>query len=323
MISDWKKQLFEFWKEEKNREYCIPIMEKLLRANFRKGKYIIEARGEKLEVLPEEIEEKLEKISDHLVKKALEEGYGAYIVPFIISIDQAKNFYIQKETPKEEELWWWLYHLFTALHFKDYIVTFTNTPSKIVFDFRNHLVENNFIIFQKEKSGINLDRMARELKVPPSPFYNSGSLFTFLILSYFAKFLRDYKEKEEISRLYGKSLPLLTDEATLLLSILSKEKKRVYVFPKLNALLSKYFKDVIERKSESSSTLTFICSFYIKEKKYKKKSIGLLDKFVYYLLRDHVNGELLSRLVELKASYETREGKTYGIFGSKEFFSKL
>ncbi len=323
MTSNWKNRLFEFWKKRENREYCIPIMEKLLQANFRKGRYVIKIKRKRLEILPEEIEKKLEEISEHLIEKALEEGYGAYVVPFMISMDRAPNFFIQKELPKEEELWWWLYHLFTGLHFGDYIVTLTNVPEEIVLHFRNHLVENNFIIFQKEKSGIDLKRLAGELKVPPGPFYDSGSLFAFLVLSYFAKFLRDYKEKEEIAKLSGKSLPILTDEATLFLFILSREKKKVYVFPRLNTLLSKYFKDVIEEKKDLPSILTFVCSFYIGEKRYREKSIGLLDKFVHYLLHGYVSGELLSQLVELKISYEVGREKNYGIFGSKDFFSKL
>ncbi|RLG16573.1 hypothetical protein DRN69_00490 [Candidatus Pacearchaeota archaeon] len=318
---NYKEFLFGFLKDKMKREYCLPIVRKLLQANFRKGKYIIKTSDRKLEILPEEIEEKIEEICEFIVEKALKEGYSALIVPFIVSKEQAPNFYITEEKPREEELWWWLYHLLTGIHYRDFAVNLANIPKEINEEFRKYLINENFLIFEAEKSGLNINEMLSRLEVPKGiPL--KEFILGFIFVSYFAKFWRNWKEKENIAGTMGKEIPRITDEASLVIFVLPRQKKRIYVLPKLRKIISYWYSDFSEKDIPQISK--FIFSFYIADKNYKKESAGLLNKFLYSFLQEYINGELLEKSIELKTSYELKKkGRIYGISNAKQFFSKL
>jgi len=327
---NYKELLFGFLEDRKKREYCLPIVRKLLQANFREGKYIIKAPGRKLEILPEEIEEKVEEICEFVVEKALKEGYSALVVPFIISKEQAPNFYITEEKPREDELWWWLYHLLTGVHCRYfdprrrgehfYVLNLANVPKEIGEEFREYLINENFLILG-ERSGLNINEMLSRLEVPKGiPL--KEFILGFIFLSYFAKFWKDWKEKEKVAKIKGKEIPKITDESLLLIFVLPRQKKKVYVFPKLKRIMLRWYGEFSEREIPKISK--FIFSFYAADKDYKEESASLLNKFLYYFLQDYVNGELLAKLIELKINYELKKrGRFYGIANAKQFFSKL
>jgi len=317
---NYKELLFKFLEDDMNRDYCVPIVRKLLQANLRKGKYIIKISNKKLEILPEEIKEKTKEICEFIVEKALREGYSALVVPFIISKEQAPNFYIAEEKPKEEELWWWLYYLITGIHYRDYVLNLANVPDEIREEFRKYLIQQNFLIFEAERSGLNLNEMLSRLEVPRGISLKEFIL-GFIFISYFAKFLKDWKEKEEVAKIIEKTIPEITDESSLLVFVLSKQKKKFYILPKLKKILSHWYSDFSEDDIPYISK--FIFSFYIADKNYGEESTGLLNKFLYYFLQDYVNGELLTKLVELKISYELKKEKIYGLRNAERFFSKL
>jgi len=318
---NYKELLFGFLKDRKKREYCLPIVRKLLQANFRKGKYIIKTSERRLEISPEEVEEKIEEICKFIVEKALKEGYSALVVPFIISKEQAPNFYITEEKPREDELWWWLYHLLTGIHHRDFVLNLTNVPKEINEEFRRYLINKNFLIFEGERSGLNINEMLSRLEVPrgiPLKEFILG----FVFLLYFAKFWRDWKEKEKVAESVKKKIPEITDEASLLIFILLRQKKKVYVIPKLRKIMLDWYNDFSERGIPQISK--FIFSFYAADKDYKEESASLLNRFLYYFLQDYVNGELLAKLIELKMNYELKKrGRFYGIANAKQFLSKL
>lgn len=318
---NYKKFLFEFLEDRKKREYCLPIVRKLLQANFRKGKYIVKTSGGRLEILPEEIEEKVEKICEFIVEKALKEGYSALVVPFIISKEQAPNFYITEEKPKEEELWWWLYHLLTGIHYRDFVINLANIPKEINERFREYLINKNFLIFEGERSGLNMNEILSRLEVPKGiPL--KEFILGFIFVSYFAKFWRDWKEKEKVAKIVRKEIPKITDETSLLIFVLPRQKKKVYVLPKLRKIISHWYRDFTEKDIPQISKFAF--SFYIADKNYKEESASLLNKFLYSFLQQHVNGELLTKLIELKTNYELKKrGRIYGISNASQFFSKL
>lgn len=320
-MNGYKELLFKFLESSGNREYCTPIIKKLLQANFRNGKYIIKRSDEKLEILPEEIEGKLEKICEFIIEKSIKEGYSALVIPFIISKEQAPNFYISEERPKEEELWWWLYHLFTGIHYREYVLNLANLPQKINEKFKEYLMNENFLIFEKDRSGLNINEMLSRLEVPKGvPF--KEFIMGFIFLSYFAKFWNDWKKREEVAEMIGKREPTITDETSLLIFVLPRQKKKVYILPKLNRLLSYWYNEFTENNIPCISK--FIFSFYTPDKNYKEESSGIINKFLYYFLQNHINGESLSKLIELKINYEIkRKGKIYGISNAKQFFSKL
>jgi len=317
----WKNLLFEYLDDDLNRKYASFIFKKLLQANKKKGKYIIKCKNKKLEVKENEIEEKEKEICEFIVEKALEEGYNAMVVPFIISFDQAPNFYLSIEKPKEEELWWWLYYIVTGLHFGEYIINISNVDKKILDKFREYLQKENFLIFRKEKMGLNVGEMFSKLNLPKVTL--KEFIFGFLILAYFSKFLKEMKEMAKTSKELKEmgfdvdEITNINDDATLFIFILSRQKKKLYIFPKLKSLLLSWFDDPEKLSS-------FIFSFYITDRSYHDLSVTLLNKFLYYFLQNKVSGELLNKLVELKVFYELkRKGKIYGVRKSVFFFSKL
>jgi len=328
---NYKELLFEFLEDRKKREYCLPIVRRLLQANFRKGKYIIKASGRKLEILPEEIEEKVEEICEFIVEKSLREGYSALVVPFIISKEQAPNFYITEEKPREDELWWWLYHLLTGVHCRHfdprrreehfYVLNLANVPKEIGEEFREYLINENFLIFEGERSGLNINEMLSRLEVPKGiPL--KEFILGFIFLSYFVKFWKYWKEREKVAKIRGKEIPKITDDSLLLIFVLPRQKKKVYVFPKLKRIMLRWYGEFSEREIPKISK--FIFSFYAADKDYKEESASLLNKFLYYFLQDYVNGELLAKLIELKINYTLKKkGRAYGIANAKQFLSKL
>jgi len=321
---DYKELLFKFLEEDTNREYCVPIVEHLLNVrniDKKTKEYKIKISGKSERIKQGDIKHLCEVI----VKKSLLEGYTSMVIPTTIGVDQAPNFYISEEKPREEELWWWLYHLLTGIHYGDYVLNLANVPSEIREEFREYLIEQNFLIFESERSGLKIEEMLSQLNTPrgiPLKEFILG----FIFVSYFAKFWKDWKEEEEIAKIVGKTIPEITDEASLLVFVLPKleKKKEVYVLPKLKRILSHWYSDFSEDNIPYISN--FIFSFYIADKDYREESVSLLNKFLYYFLQDYVNGELLTKLMELKIGYELRKTKReriYGLKNAKQFFLKL
>lgn len=334
MVS-YKDLLFEFLRSHENRKYCLPILQRLLRANVKakkmgegeKEKWLTIKIGktrEKLELRVEELYDKMENVCEFIVRKALAEGYNAMVVPFMISVDQAPNFYIFKERPTEEELYWWLYHLLSGVHYGDIVVNIANLPEESRKKFREYLIEEKFLIVGDGK-GVNTKEILSRIGAPSlsKVYLNEEFILGLLFLSYFAKFWALQKGMESVEVFKNKLKQLISDDVSLLVFILSREKKRVYIFPRLDSLITRWYDDLL---SADMSTLvpkisSFIFSFYIREKEYAKLAAILLNKFLYYFLSGYINGEILCKLIEVKISYELKKGKTYGFRrGSSEFF---
>ena len=87
----YMKELLEFLSDEKNREYCLPVVTRLLAQRKRKGFYVI--KDEKFPV--DDVQDKIVEICNALVRQSLNKGsYDASLVPTIISPEQAPNFYV-------------------------------------------------------------------------------------------------------------------------------------------------------------------------------------------------------------------------------------
>ncbi len=323
---NYKELLFDFVSKSVNRHYCLPVIRKLLQANLRKGKYVItiDKTGEKLALAPSEIEGRIREILEFIVRKALFEGYNALVIPCIISKEQAPNFYVGDDMPREEELWRFLYLLITGIHCRDYVLNLENAPVDIATDFRDWLINKNYIIIGSENAGLNINQVLLNMEIPrglPLEEFILG----FIFLSYFAKFWKDEKEKREIAREIGKAVSAIPDDMSLVVFVLSRQKKRMYIFPRLKETFIKYYWDFFICDDVVPSVSKFLFSLYIADKDYQETSLHLLNKLLYYLLQGHVNGELLSRNIELKVSYELKKKreKKYGIQKAIQFFQKI
>ena len=326
---NYRELLFGFLEDSVNREYALPVAEKLLNISNidrKRNEYKIKVSGTNKRIN----RGNLKKLCEVIVEKSMREGYSSLVVPTIIGVDQAPNFYITEEKPREDELWWWLYHLLTGVHCRYfdprrreehfYVLNLANVPKEIGEEFREYLINENFLILG-ERSGLNINEMLSRLEVPKGILLKEFIL-GFIFLSYFAKFWKDWKEREKVAKMRGKEIPKITDEALLLIFVLPRQKKKVYVFPKLKRIMLRWYGEFSEREIPKISK--FIFSFYAADKDYKEESASLLNKFLYYFLQDYVNGELLAKLIELKINYELKKrGRLYGIANAKQFFSKL
>lgn len=287
----------------------------------------IDKKREKLAVPVKEIYDKMEDICEFIVRKALSEGYNAMVVPFMISIDQAPNFYVFEERPTEEELYWWLYHLLSGVHYGDIVINIANIPEETRKKFREFLVEEKFLIVGSI-NGMNIREILLRIGAPQlsKEYLKEEFILGLLFLSYFARFWILQKGRENVEEFKNKLKHLISDDASLLVFILSREKKRVYMFPRLGSLIVKWYDDLFSADiSVVPRISSFLFSFYIREKEYAKLAASLLNKFLYYFLSGYVNGEILCKLVELKISYELKKGKMYGFRREslEFFFSRL
>ncbi|MEM1538962.1 MAG: hypothetical protein QXK33_00910 [Candidatus Bathyarchaeia archaeon] len=322
----YKEMLFKFLEDDLNVQYCLPIVKKLLQANLRGGNFVItiDKNNEKLIVKPDEIRTQVQTVLDFVVKKALLEGYNVLVTPCIISKEQAPNFYLEEEIPKPEELWRFLYLLLTGVHSFDYVLNLENTPAKITESFRKWLMNKNYLVISTERSGLNVKELLSSLKIPKGLALEEF-IMSFIFLSYFAKFWKDTKEEIEIARDSGTFLSEIPDDTSLVIFVLSRQKKRMYVFPRLKETLTKYYGDFFLSDDQIPSICRFIFSLYISDVNYREICVGILNKLLYYLLQGHINGELLSRAIELKINYELKkkEHKIFGLQNAPQFFTKL
>jgi hypothetical protein len=275
----------------------------------------------------------MQEIVEEMINNALKRGrYEAWFLPTVISPEKASNFYIGKESPTPEEIYKFLYLLISGIYRDQYIVNLDNADEKVVSDFREDLIkEKKAIILSGGKEGINIKKVLNDLGINVSPDLTEF-IFTFIIVSYFVYWIKTSKKKEWSER--WKEIGLdstletlgITDDTTLVIFSVPKQKKEVYYVPKLKEFILKWYKKYLEDEEETPYIVKFIFSLYIADEQYRDLSASLLNKFLYYFLNGYVNGELLDKLVNLKIFYELRERrrkKIYGFSKANEFFREI
>jgi hypothetical protein len=332
-MTDYKKLLEDFLKEESNKQYALPIFEKLIRA-IQRGE-IADIRKQGREKLIEKMSEIFEKMKDDALKK---KRYVAHIFPTIISPEQAPNFYIGKEIPTEEEIYRFFYLIISGIYKGPYIINIDNVDEKIRNEFRNYLIREELLILPGKKGeGVNIKKILSDLGIKVTPQLNEF-IYSFVIFSSFISWIKKIEEREnlikEIEEL-GLSSMLekigINDDATLIIFYIPKQKKEMYVIPKIKNLILTWYEDYLKGKEDYPSVVKFIFSNYISDKQYRGVSASLLNKFLYYFLNGYVNGELLNKLVNTKIYYELRKRsksrkkskRIYGFDNSKQFFARI
>jgi hypothetical protein len=277
--------------------------------------------------------ERIQEIVEEKIDNALKRGrYEAWFLPTVVSPEKASNFYIGKESPTPEEIYKFFYLLISGIYRDQYIVNLDNADEKVVSEFREDLIkEKKAIILSGGKEGINIKKVLNDLGIKVSPNLTEF-IFTFIIVSYFVYWIKTSKKKEWSERWdeIGLDSTLetlgITDDTTLVIFSISKQKKEVYYVPKLKEFILKWYKKYLEDEEETPYIVKFIFSLYIADEQYRDLSASLLNKFLYYFLNGYVNGELLDKLVNLKIFYELRERgrkKIYGFSKANEFFREI
>lgn len=326
MVSnDYRAVLENYLSNEQNRKYSAPVLKMLLRQRFRGGVYVIGRGSESSKFSENDLYAKPFEICESLVAYLRNKReYDASVIPTIISSEQAPNFRIQEMEPDEETLWRFLYLLITGLHYREIVVNLDNVPLELFQIFRDTLIREEYLVFGERLTGLNMSKMLSGLKAPKMP--PKEFILSFLVLTYFVKFWKDIKQKKEKleslpSAMRMMEYPPISDNATLIVFTIPRGKKQMFVFPRLQSLITRWYK---KYSDDVPAVARFVFSLYISDKKYQDKSLETLNKFLYYLLRNEVNGDLLNKLVVDKLSYELKkEGKPYGIANILQFLESL
>ncbi len=143
-------------------------------------------------------------------------------------------------------------------------------------------------------------------------------IFSTAILIQYAKFLGQVQELDPDA-----------DLSMVVLTVGRSIPNEIQVFTRINRLVEHWFDDVMGNRGKGPSGFgRFVGSLYISDKKYRDKSVTLLNKFLHSFLNGQVSGELLDKLINLKVTYTLghdikSKGRAYGFRGAKFFFSKL
>jgi hypothetical protein len=254
-----------------------------------------------------------------------EGGYSSMVFPAIIGRQSAPNFWLygEKNAPTQEEAWKAVYLLLSSVPFGNILLNLDNIKDTGRKRWRG------LIISESTKEFLRRTRSDLNLKCK-----NLGSFFlSLLAITYWV-----YKIKE-IAAQTGKELMLeefmrevrenygFRDDTTLIVFQMGREKKKeIHYFSRLSSFIIKWFKDYIEGREKEPSLIKFLDSLTsISSKKINSDLVsGTREKFVFDLLKyNEVNGELLSKLVELKVQDILGSKQRFGIMNAKDFYSRL
>lgn len=329
----WKSMTYEtllkkFLSRKSNRIYASNILIKLT-GQHQHG-FIAETRKSGLITFIDRMDDIINELVEDSTEK--KKRYTASILPTAVSPEMAPNFWFKNEKkPTREETYRLLYLLLTSLYRGNYLFNLDNVAPAIREDFREWLIEKKVLILREERGGgINLKEVLSDLSLPVFPLSEFG--FSLLMLSYFVSWLK-YKVQH-----YSKMLQLLKEKgfstflseisvdetATLVLFNIHRQKKEMHLIPRVKDFVIKWYTDFIN-DNKPIELLLFLSSLYITHEDYRELSERTLDKFIYYLMRGYVNGELLTEAINLKVKYELKEivGKPFPIREARNFMRKI
>lgn len=337
---DFKENLYRYFENKENLMYSVPIIRSLFQ-HLKSKKINDKTIGKYLEdeyLLSEKIPEIFEILKNEAIKN---KQYPACFFPTIISKKDAPNFYLFKEYPSEDEIYKFFYLLITGIYHRTkdelYVVNIDSQNENLFKNFREFLINENILIIpkkiEKSMSGINIDSIVSKLnlKIFKGINFSREFIFSFIVVSSFALWIKENLNKkiykEELEKEIGVELILdsldINDNINLIVFKLSrskKTKKEMYSISRLRKIIVKWYKDFIEDREKSPAIVQFIFSFYYND----DYCLDRLNKFLYYFLNGHINGELLDKLINFKISYElNRKKKPFGIINAKKFFLTL
>jgi len=319
-----KTALKRFLKQTKNRA-CASIVFQLLTNQYTTGE-LAEIRR-KISEDTSKIREGIEFLKNKILK---DREFSASIVPTIVSSDRARNFlFANEKEPTEEEIYYWLYMILSGLYSGTYVLNLINVDEKAKDNFRSILISNRVMF--SDKRGVDRKMLA---KVCRGPIPSGEHVFAFAFLNYFMYWQKKQMKTEFRKREWGDMLDefglprslvenwRITDETTLVIFDLPREKRKMYYIPRMKDFIQKWYSNFfLDPKMEYPPLGMFVSSLYTRE--YRDISSSLLNKFLYYLLQGSVNGELLEKLTSLKTEYVLSAKRQIGIVHAKNFFSKI
>lgn len=317
-----KEKLRQWLNDDLNREYAELLFRKLT-PQYTTGEIAeLKRNGQ--------IFSAIEKIAERSME---DEEYSAAIIPTYISSGKARNFlFLGEEEPTEDEIFSWFYLLLSSVRWGDCLINLINIDESLKENFRKRLIGSNIITSSGRVDTGEIKRIfGININIP-----SDSHIISFAFLNFFMAWHKRMKFIEEVENEFN-FLGIddlfvgweITDETTLVLINTAGKggKKEMYFIPKIKSFLYEWYSNFFENPEIKYPPIgRFIFSLYIADKNYRDKSSGLLNKFLYYLLRGHVNGNLLDKLLLLKIDYELsprQKGKGFGVLDTYEFFRSL
>ncbi|MEM3473832.1 MAG: hypothetical protein QW735_04515 [archaeon] len=309
-MGKWETKFKEFFEKESNKNYAYPIFSSFIFGQLRGS-----SGGKIREILnnPESYKKNFFQIFEDLI---LKEEYTSSIFPTLISPKEASNFFLREEKrPNREEVFRYLYLVSTGIYHRNIIINLITEEEDKWENFLSKLKsEEAFIILkvnenqQSKKPSISVETNLNTLKkhlgcnIPFIPLQRN--IFLLAIINFFVVGWLKEKAKIEISSLeeIGKVLASkigISDDAVLVVfEKRGNEKAKVFFYPRLSRFIQKWYSDSLTTGEEKNNYLPrFLFSLVDFD---DDRSIEYLDKFLYFLFRGNVNGEILEKLLNQK-----------------------
>lgn len=254
------------------------------------------------------------QLLETIASQSMEEGFSSFTWPTMI---QQSNLQLKGEkNPSEESIWKTLFLIYSSVKFGNYLVNLDNVSDNGRRWLWQTLVTSKVVLHGRA----DLTPIGRSLKVSllySEPFFN-----TLALLGFWAKKMYEERGKGESWQKYLQSrLPQLGWTENTSLIIYGREEKGVYhSFPRLSNVVI-YWLNPSMRLIEFLNSLVSRAGSKERELEGKER-----EKLVFYLFKyNHINGEILSKLIVMKSSRElsSKKGRAQDIYGAREFFSKL
>jgi hypothetical protein len=242
--------------------------------------------------------------------------YSTFAFPAILTEHSAPNFWFtgERKEPNKQEAWKMIYLLLSSVQVA--LMNLNNIGERGRTGWRRQLVsEDPHQFFNGIISELNIHSRRW------GPFYTA-----LLAISYFTHRVRRTMRRSELGlEVYLERLHRqfgIREDTTLIIFHLARQKKEVHYFCKLTTFVRKWFREYIEGKEMKPSLLTFIDT--LTTTKNLKVISPLREKLAYYLLKhNRINGDILTKLLDIKMHDSLNSKKPSGIYDAKQFFAKL
>ncbi|MFH8120206.1 MAG: hypothetical protein QXS37_05380, partial [Candidatus Aenigmatarchaeota archaeon] len=296
-MGKWETKFKEFFKKESNKNYAYPIFSSFIFGQIKHGE-IRRILNE-----PESYKQNFFQIFEDLAKK---KEYSASIFPTLIAPKEASNFFLGGEKkPDREEIFRFLYLISTGIYHSNIVINLITKEEDKWEDFLSQLKSEASLIILNENrqlKGINLNILKEKLGINIPLILLVRNIFLFTLINFFVVWWLEEKNKIQIDSLeeIGKELIKIgiSDDAVLVLFEKPRgEKTKVFFYPRLSRFIQKWYSEyLLTAKEENNYLPKFLFSLVDFD---DERSIKYLDKFLYFLFRGNVNGEILEKLLTL------------------------
>jgi len=263
----------------------------------------------------------IERLQEKILK---DEEYSASIIPTVISSDEAKNLLFSNEIkPTKESIYFWLFCILTGFASGSSIVNLANLDENAMKDFRSELIKRKGILRGR------VDRIVLQEITGRLPFTEYS--FAFELLNYFVFWFRnkrlaeqgDFSENLRKMGVTDEDIPELVgvkdDTALVVYSIPMGKKRRVEFIPRTKNFIARWYSSFLTNPTVQQPQLgRFLSSLYVPG---SKEFRSVMNKFLFYLLRDEVDGPLLEELLNMKIDELPKTVRP--LWHAKFFLSKL